>query len=157
MKKTTAIALLCALATSACQSIGDSKPDEPENYALLRLRHAETRIEMLTIMQTYGQAQCNEALAEFTKAVYAEGEMEGWRETERSCDLELKPLHQRVFNNEQVHATYLRIAVREGWDYESRIILYGIPSAQAQEVCGMIAQDLQKKLQATTECVQGTV
>ncbi|GMR24624.1 MAG: hypothetical protein BMS9Abin37_3196 [Acidobacteriota bacterium] len=57
----------------------------PPIYALVRLRH-ETRVEMLTIMQTFGEGACDVAIAEFLSGVYENKDvMEGWRETERDC------------------------------------------------------------------------
>ena len=98
------------------------KPDGPPIYALLRLRHTETRFEMLIMMKTFGEGMCEAALSEFTRAIYEnEADMEGWKETERDCREVLKSLYTKIFNDEQVHATYLTITVREGWDYESRI------------------------------------
>ena len=133
------------------------KPDGPPIYALLRLRHAETHFEMLIMMKTFGEGMCEAALSEFTRAIYEnEADMEGWKETERDCREVLKSLYTKIFNDEQVHATYLTITVREGWDYESRIVLYGIPASQAQSVCQQIARDLQRKLKARTDCIQGT-
>jgi len=133
------------------------KPEGPPNYALMRLRHAETHFEMLIMMETFGEGMCEAALSEFTRAIYEnEADMEGWKETERDCREVLKPLYTKIFNDEQVHATYLTISAEEGWGYESRIVLYGIPASQAQPVCEEIAHDLQSKLEARTECVQGT-
>ena len=160
MNRLTTVALLAAtlFGVSACNiDVSQKKPDGPPIYALLRLRHTETRVEMLTMMETFGEGACQAALDEFTSAVYEnEDDMQGWKENERDCREVLKPLYTRIFNDEQVHATYLKITVKEGWDYESRIVLYGIPASQAQPICEEIALDLQGKLQARTECVQGT-
>jgi hypothetical protein len=112
---------------------------------------------MLTMMETFGEGMCDVALGEFTRAVYEnEAEMEGWRETERDCREALSPLHEKIFRDEQVHATYLKITVKEDWQFESRIVLYGIPSSQALEVCQEIGRELQNTLHARTECKQGT-
>lgn len=158
--RSTTLTLLGAILfpTMACNfEIAESKPEGPPVYALLRLRLPATRIEMLTMMETFGDGMCNVALEEFTRAVYEnEADMQGWKETERDCREVLTPLHQRIFNDERVHATYLKVTVKEDWDYESRIVLYGIPSSQAQEVCQEIGRELQTKLRARTECVQGT-
>lgn len=135
---------------------GSAKPDVPPTYAVVRLRH-ETRVEMLTLMETYGEGACDVAISEFTSAVFENpADMEGWRETERDCRDTLSPLNTRIFNNEQVHATYLKIAVKEAWEYESRIIIYGVPASQALPVCEEMAKSLQTTLQATAECVKGT-
>ena len=159
VNRLTTVGLLAAIllvGASAC-NIPGKKPDGPPIYALLRLRHMETRVEMLIMMETFGEGMCQAALREFTSAIYEnEADMQGWKETERDCREALKPLFTRIFNDEQVHATYLKITVKEGWDYESRIVLYGIPASQAQPVCLEIARDLQGKLHARTECVQGT-
>jgi len=160
IRSTTLLLLLAAILfpSIACNfDVAEQKPEGPPVYALLRLRHPATRIEMLTIMETFGEGTCEVALREFTRAIYEnETDMEGWKETERDCREDLTPLHQRIFNDERVHATYLKITVRENWDYESRMVLYGIPSSQAQEVCQEIGRELERQLQARTECVQGT-
>ena len=122
---TTVTLLLAAtlFGVSACNILG-KKPDGPPIYALLRLRHIETHVEMLIMMETFGEGMCQAALREFTSAIYEnEADMEGWKETERDCREALKPLYTRIFNDEQVHATYLKITVKEDWDYESRIVL----------------------------------
>lgn len=143
----------------ACNNmaITESKPDGPPTYALVRLRHAESRVEMVTMMETFGAEMCQAAVREFTNTVFANpADMEGWKETERDCRENIRPLYQRIFNDEPVHATYLKITVKEGWEYESRIVLYGIPASQAQPACQAIASDLETKLQARAECIQGT-
>lgn len=52
-----ALPLASALAVvSACNfPMPGKKPDGPATYALVRLRHQESRVEMLTLMQTYGE------------------------------------------------------------------------------------------------------
>jgi hypothetical protein len=155
----TALIAVSLFGATACNnmSMTDSKPDGPPTYALVRLRHAESRVEMLTLMETFGAPMCQAALREFTAAVFENpADMEGWKETERDCQEMIKPLYQQIFNDEPVHATYLKITVKEGWEYESRIVLYGIPASQALPACEAIARALQGKLQARAQCVQGT-
>ena len=158
MNRLTSVALLAAilLVGSAACNIPGKKPDGPPIYALLRLRHPETHVEMLIMMETFGAGTCEAALSEFTRAIYEnEDDMEGWKETERDCREALKPLYTRIFNDEQVHATYLKITVKKAGT--TRVVsLYGIPASQAQPVCQETARDLQGKLQARAECVQGT-
>lgn len=39
------------------------------------------------------------------------------------------------------HATYLAFSPRKNWEYEGRIVFYGIPSSQAQEICHQIERN----------------
>ena len=130
------------------------KPAGPPIYALVRLRH-ETRVEMLTIMKTYGEGACEAAIAEFLSGVWEDKEaMEGWRETERDCRDVLKPLYVKIFNDEPVHATYLKFTV--GTQYEGRIVLFGISSSQAMPVCEEMAGSISSSFTTRAKCIQGT-
>ena len=111
---------------------------------------------MLTIMKTFGEGVCEASIAEFLSGVYEEGAMEGWRETERDCREVLKPLYVKIFNDEPVHATYLKLTVRGSWQYESRIVIYGVSSSQAMPVCEQMARSLEDSLGVHAECIQGT-
>ena len=128
------------------------EPTGPPTYALVRLRH-ETRVEMLTIMKTFGEGACEAAITEFMSGVYEDEEaMEGWRETERDCREVLKPLYAKIFNDEPVHATYLRFTVDSR--YEGRIVLFGVSAAQAMPVCEEMAASMSFADRA--KCIQGT-
>lgn len=153
---TVLLASTLVVAVACNIPIAQRKPDGPPTYALVRLRH-ETRVEMLTLMQTYGEGACEVAIAEFLKGVYSnEEDMEGWKETERDCRENLKPLYVKMFNDEPVHATYLKLAMRGSWDYESRIVLYGVPASQALPVCEAMARSMKGTLNASAECILGT-
>lgn len=132
----------------ACEPIG-----EP-TYALVRLRHP-TRVEMLTIMKTFGEGACEAAISEFISGVFENKEaMEGWRETERNCREDLKPLYLQIFNDEPVHATYLKFTV--GTQYEGRIVLFGVSSSQAMPVCEQMAGSVSSSFTTKAKCIQGT-
>ena len=136
------------LGVVACKPIG-----EP-TYALVRLRHP-TRVEMLTIMKTFGEGACEAAIAEFVSGVFENKEaMEGWRETERDCREVLKPLYVKIFNDEPVHATYLKFTV--GTQYEGRIVLFGVSSSQAMPVCEKMAGSVSSSFTTKAKCIQGT-
>jgi hypothetical protein len=66
-------------------------------------------------------------------------------------------MYQKVMNRETFHATYLAFTPKDEFEYEGRIVLYGIPSSQAQEICNGIARDVGQKLGVDAQCVQGTV
>lgn len=154
------IALLLAstlLVVSSCNfPLPGKKPEGPSTYALVRLRH-ESRVEMLTLMETYGEGACDAAIAEFLEGVYEnEEDMEGWKETERDCRANIKPLYVQMFNDEPVHATYLKLSLRGSWEYESRIVLYGVPASQALPVCEAMARSIKSSLSASAECILGT-
>ena len=120
------------------------------------MRH-ETRVEMLTIMKTFGEGGCEAAISEFLSGVYEdEDAMEGWRETERDCQEIIKPLYVRIFNDERVHATYLKLSVKGSWQYEARLVIYGVSSSQAMPVCEQMARAIEDTLSASAECIQGT-
>lgn len=144
---------LCALLPSvACTFEPASKA-----YALVTLRHDETRIQMVSIMEISRVEECETAFREFMAGFSTEGDSSEWRETERSCQPTIEPLYQRVMNKETFHATYLAFSPRSAWEYEGRIVLFGIPSAQAQEICHQIAKEVGERLSVEAECIQGTV
>ena len=128
----------------------------PKAYALVTLKHDETRIQMVAIMEIPGEGECETAFQEFMNG-FSEDGSEGWRQTEKSCQPALEPLYQNVMSRGTFHATYLAFSPRNDWEYEGRIVLYGIPSAQAQEICNEIAKDLGERLDVEVECVQGTI
>jgi hypothetical protein len=147
--------VLCAvsamLLSGACEKA-------PPAYALLTLKHDETRIQMVTIMEVPSTDLCEKAFQEFMEGYSAEGGGgEGWRETERSCQQILEPLYQGVMNRETFHATYLAFSPKGSFEFEGRLVLYGIPSPQAQEICESIARDVGTRLGVDAECFQGTV
>jgi hypothetical protein len=129
----------------------------PKAYAQINLKHAETRIQMYTIMVIPSASQCETAFKEFMNGFTSEGGSEGWAETERSCQETLDPMYERVMNRETFHATYLAFTPKDEFEYEGRIVLYGIPSSQAQEICNGIAKDVGEKLGVDAQCVQGTI
>lgn len=121
------------------------------------MKHDQSRIQMVAIMEIPGTGACEAAFGEFLEAYAESGGTEGWRETERSCQEVLEPLYQPVMKRETFHATYLAFSPKETFDYEGRVVLYGIPSSQAQEICQQIASEVGKRLGVDAECVQGTV
>jgi hypothetical protein len=144
------------LALSTLLGSGSCEPS-PKAYALVTLKHAETRIQMVTIMEIPSENECESAFQEFMKGFASDSGSEGWSQTERSCQQNLEPMYQKVMNRETFHATYLAFSPRNTFDYEGRIVLYGIPSSEAQEICHKIAEDVGERLGVTAECVQGTV
>jgi hypothetical protein len=145
--------MLFVAGLSACQQI--KSLGEP-TYAEIRFVHDLTKIEMVTFIKAYGDADCQKAVEEYTKG-YTEGAGEGWSRTATSCETELNELYQRIFNDEQIHATYMKISKSEGWQYEARAVFYGVPSSHAQEVCQQAAKRAKRRFKADVECVQGTV
>lgn len=143
-------ALTTVLGSGACET-------PPPAYALVTMKHAETRIQMVTIMEIPGANACEAAIQEFMEGFASEGDTDGWSRTESSCQELLEPMYQKVMNRETFHATYLAFSPKNDFDYEGRIVLYGIPSSQAQEICNKIAADVGEKLGVTAECMQGTV
>jgi hypothetical protein len=114
------------------------------------------KVELVTFIKAYGDEDCQTASEAFIKG-FVEGSDEGWSQTEKTCKKTLNDLYQRVFNNEQIHATYIRIKEGGAWGYDSRIVLYGVPSSQALDVCEQVAADVKRRFKADVECVQGTV
>lgn len=129
----------------------------PKAYALVTVKHDETRIQMVAIMEISSTDECETAYAQFMEGFSGDEGSQGWRQTENSCQQALEPLYQKVMNRETFHATYLAFSPRNDWEYEGRIVLYGIPSSQAQEICHQIAQEIGERLDVEAECVQGTV
>jgi hypothetical protein len=144
------LALATVLGSAACEPT-------PKAYAQINLKHAETRIQMYTIMVIPSINDCDVAFKEFMKGFTSESGSRGWAETERNCRPTLDPMYQKVMNKETFHATYLAFTPKGHFDYEGRIVLYGIPSSQAQEICNGIAKEVGEKLDVNAECVQGTV
>ncbi len=144
-----------ALSTLAASGGCNFEP-APKAYALVTLKHAETRIQMVTIMEIPDANVCEPAIQEFMEGFTSEG-AEGWSRTESACQQTLEPMYQKVMNRETFHATYLAFGPKDDFEYEGRLVLYGIPSSQAQEICKGIAEDVGKKLGVEAHCVQGTV
>lgn len=145
---------IAVLALGACGLLDGEKG--PPTYALVQLRHDATRIQMVTLMKTYSEPECNAAIEEYMNSFF-EGDTEGWRQTERSCRQTLEELYQRVFNKEQFHATYVILSAKEDPDYDARVVLFGIPSSQAQQICEKVARDIERRMKVDAECVQGTI
>jgi hypothetical protein len=125
-------------------------------YAEIRFVHNEVKIEIVTFIKTNGDEDCQKASEEFIGG-FLEGSEAEWSQTEKICKKSINELYERVFNNEQIHATYIRIKEGWAWGYDSRIVFYGVPSSQAQGVCEEIAADIGERFNADVECVQGTV
>lgn len=141
---------ITALSSMACEP-------GPKTYALLTLKHAATRIQIVTVMEVESEPECDVASRAFSKG-FLEGAGSGeWRETERTCQQELEPIYQRVMNKEKFHATYLILHPKGEWRYEARIVLFGVPSSEAQPVCQQLAKAMKEELEAEAECVQGTI
>jgi hypothetical protein len=145
-----ALALSTLLGSVACE-------ERPRAYAQINLKHDETRIQMYTILELPSESDCEPAFKEFMGGFTSDSASEGWRETERSCDLTLDPMYQNVMDRGTFHATYLAFKPTGNFEYEGRLVLYGIPSSQAQEICNDIAADVGKKLGVDAECIQGTI
>jgi len=148
---------LLALFVSASLFVHGCGEPAPKAYALVTLKHDETRIQMVTIMEIPGENECETAFQEFMNGFTAEDGSQGWRQTETSCQQALEPLYQPVMSRGTFHATYLAFSPKNDWDYEGRIVLYGIPSSQAREICDQIAKELAARLEVEVECIQGTV
>ena len=144
------LTVLFLMASMACEQ-------GPPTYALLTMKHDATRIQIVTVMKVWSESECEVASREFSKG-FLEGSTPGeWRETERSCQQVLEPIYQRVMNNEKFHATYLILRPKGDWRYESRVVIFGVPSSEAQPVCEKLSKEMEKELQASAECVQGTI
>ena len=146
--------LVCVLGVGAVACNFESPP---KAYAQINLKHAETRIQMYTIVAIPSASECDSAFKEFMDGFTSGEGAEGWTETERSCQEVLDPMYQKVMNRETFHATYLAFTPKDEFQYEGRIVLYGIASSQAQEICNGIAKDVGAKLGVDARCVQGTV
>jgi hypothetical protein len=145
-----ALSLMALMASMACEQ-------GPPTYALLTMKHDATRIQIVTVMKVWSEAECEAASREFVKG-FLEGANPGeWRETERTCQQVLEPIYQRVMNKEKFHATYLILRPKGQWKYESRIVIFGVPSSEAQPVCEKLSKEMEKDLEAEAECVQGTI
>jgi Prokaryotic cytochrome b561 len=142
-----------ALSSSGCKAVEEGPP----TYALVTMRHDETRIQMVTIMTTFSEAQCNAAIREYMAGFESDPSSGEWRQTERSCRQQIESLYERVMRKEKFHATYIAFSPKNSWEYEARIVLYGIPSTQAQEICQQVAREVGNRYQVDAECNQGTI
>jgi hypothetical protein len=121
------------------------------------MKHDATRIQLVTVMEVSSETECKVASDEFNKG-FLEGAPPGeWRETERSCSQALEPIYQRVMNKEKFHATYLIVSPKGDWNWEARLVIFGVPSSEAQPVCEQLSKDMEEDLGAAAECVQGTI
>lgn len=136
-------------------TLGACTASEP-TYAEIRFMHNVANVELVTFIETHDDEDCRRASETFVKD-FMKGSDEGWAQTEKTCTKTLNELYQKVFNNEQIHATYIRVREGGSWGYESRIILYGVPSSQALEVCEQVAANVKSTFKADVKCVQGTV
>lgn len=144
------LVVLTVLSSIACEQ-------GPSTYALLTMKHDATRIQIVTVMKVWSEAECEAAARAFIKG-FLEGTPSGeWRETERACQQVLEPIYQRVMDKEKFHATYMILRPKGQWEYESRIVIFGVPSSEAQPVCEKLSKEMEKELEATAECVQGTI
>jgi hypothetical protein len=144
------LVVLTVLSSMACEQ-------GPPTYALLTMKHDATRIQIVTVMKVWSETECEAAAREFVKG-FLEGAPSGeWRETERACHQVLEPIYQRVMDKEKFHATYLILRPKGQWKYESRIVIFGVPSSEAQPVCEKLSKDMEKELEAEAECVQGSI
>jgi hypothetical protein len=146
-------AFMLTLLAGACKLAEEGPP----TYALVTLRHDETRIQMVAIMETGSEAQCNVAIRAYMAGFQEDPSSSEWRQTERSCKQTLDDIYQRVMRKEKFHATYIAFSPMDDWEYESRIVLFGIPSTQAQEVCQQVAREIGTRYGVQTECIQGTI
>jgi hypothetical protein len=107
----------------------------PKAYALVTVKHDETRIQMVAIMEISSTDECETAYAQFMERLQRRRGSVGWRQTEEFLPADPRAFYQKVMNRETFHATYLVFSPRNDWEMEGRIVLYGIPSSQAQEIC----------------------
>lgn len=149
--------LLITAATIACTGTSREEPKGPPTYAMVTLRHDATHIQMVGLMETFSDAQCDAAIREYMAGFEADPSAVEWRETERSCQQNIADIYQRVMRKEVFHATYIAFSPASRWDYEARIVLFGIPSTQAQEICQQVAKDVRNRYGVQTECIQGTI
>ena len=129
----------------------------PSTYALITVRHDATRIQFVAGMETSSQSECETPAREISKGFFEGAESGEWRETERSCKQVLEPIYQRVMNKEKFHATYLILSPKGAWEWEARMVIFGVASSEAQPVCEKLAKEMEKDLEAEAECVQGSI
>ena len=124
-------------------------------YAEIRMTLKEQPdIKLLVFVKTRSDAKCEEAIDEWLEEVGGDDE---WDSTNNKCKDEINEKYLGTFENNPIHATYIRIDRRGGWSHDARAIIFGVASSDAAAACEEMALYFQRQLGAKVGCVKGSV
>lgn len=142
---------LLMLGTTAC--LFEKEP----TYAEFRIRDKHDRIELLGFARLDSPEDCETrrqlVLEKFTRNC-------------KGCDAEyvghcmstMPERYAKLFDNVQIHATYLIFERgRDRDERDARMVIFGVPSSLAVQICPKVRERYKSTYSGTVSCVQGTV
>ena len=111
-------------------------------------------VKLLVFVKTASNERCEEAIEEWLEEV---GDDEEWETTAKKCKKEIKEKYLGTFENNPIHATYIRVDRSGGWSHDARAIIFGVASSHAAAACEEMAVYFQQRLGAKVGCIEGSV
>lgn len=146
--------LLVALAVfnTACEQI---MPITDPVFAEIRMTLLEQPdVKLVVFVKTASDEKCKDAIAEWEEEV---GSDEEWETSEQKCTKNIREKYLGTFDNNPIHATYIRVDRSGGWSHDARTIIFGVPSSDAAAACEEMATYFGRQLGADVGCVTGSV
>jgi hypothetical protein len=124
-------------------------------YAEIRMG---TRVQGRDIdMVLFGEMASTEDCQERSNRVWQKL-IDGCKEctmTLSSCKADLEPRNRRLFDDAQIHSTYLSFKRGNRFERNARMVVYGLTGEEGNVVCQTIKNDFQTRYEGTVSCVVG--
>lgn len=72
-----------------------------------------------------------------------------------SCKATLEPRNRRLFDDAQIHSTYLSFTRGNRFERNGRMVVYGLTGQEGNVVCQAIKEYFQSRYEGTVNCVLG--
>ncbi len=129
-------------------------PSEPV-FVEIRIQQADSSVLLVGVGRMESMRDCRARSRRFWEGVF--NSKERFRLVSSECKDAIADRYLRLFNDEQMHATYLALDRGNPLERDGRFVIYGVPSSQAARECPRIIQQIQKRYSGPIRCIQGTV
>jgi hypothetical protein len=72
-----------------------------------------------------------------------------------SCRSDLEPRYTRLFDDAQIHSTYVSFNRGSPYERDGRMVVYGVSNEEGDKLCEMIMPQFKKQYSGTVSCIQG--
>lgn len=75
--------------------------------------------------------------------------------TVSDCRSDLESRYTRLFDDTQIHSTYISFDRGSRFERDGRMVIYGVTSDEGDKLCNQIKAEFQKKYSGAVTCIQG--
>lgn len=124
-------------------------------YAELRVKQADTGVELLGLGQMNSESDCQNRADRFWKRIFVSEQR--FEIVSLQCVREVPARFQDLLAKRQCHATYISLEKGNGGERDGSFVIFGVPSSEVARVCPALVQQVKQNYSGKVECVRGSV